>query len=182
MLSADRLSTLATYDQYTGDITWLPRTPDMFLCRANERTRVCARFNKLWAGKVAGHKNSMGYIVLNINQKTIQAHRAAWALHCGSWPFGQIDHENGNRSDNRIENLRDVTSGENAKNRCIHSNNTSGYMGVHFHKRSGKWHARIMESRVRSHLGSFDTEEDAAAAYVECAKKMNFHENHGRKS
>lgn len=182
MIPDDKISRIASYDPSTGIIVWLDRLPDTFGCCPKERNRVASRWNKLRSGKVAGHKNSNGYIVLCIEKKTLQAHRIAWMLHYGEWPKGQIDHINGIRDDNRIENLRVVTSAENAKNKRVLSSNTSGHMGVHFHKGTGKWHARIMSDGVRTHIGAFDSKLDAASAYDACAKKLKFHKNHGRKS
>jgi len=69
------------------------------------------------AGREAGTISSDGYRVIFISGKRVKAHRAAWAIHHGTQPKHQIDHINRVRSDNRIQNLRDVTNAENQRNR-----------------------------------------------------------------
>jgi len=171
---------MAIYDPSSGYVIWMERGPNTFSCAENERTRVSSRWNKLRSGKRAGHMNSNGYVVMCIEGKTIQGHRIAWALHYGEWPSDEIDHINGNKSDNRISNLRVVSPRENSQNRKRPKTNSSGSIGVHYHKRSMSWHARIMVDGKRHHLGSFNTSGEASEAYDRAAKKFNFHENHGR--
>jgi hypothetical protein len=76
-------------------------------------------FNK--NGKEVGWKNSKGYVFITVeNRKAIRAHRLAWYKTYGVFPTNEIDHINGNRSDNRIENLREVTRLENMHNLAFH--------------------------------------------------------------
>lgn len=77
----------------------------------------------------------------------------------------QIDHINGNKLDNRKENLRVISSKLNKWNQGIRSNNTSGYKGVSWSKNAQKWHAYIKVNYKRIHIGLFDDKEDAAKAY-----------------
>lgn len=82
-------------------------------------------------------------------------------------------HINGNVSDNRIENLRDATQSNNLCNKRMQSNNTSGYKGVGWHKAAGRWVARITIRKQHTHLGLFDTPEEAYAAYCKAAEKLH---------
>lgn len=123
------------------------------------------------AGSMATHKTYGGYIAVMVCGRSYRAHRIAWALAHRHWPTHEIDHINGERSDNRLVNLREATSRENAKNLGVRSTNTSGYKGVHFHRQSGKWRARICVDYKYVSLGLFVTPECAYAAYCNAARK-----------
>ena len=133
------------------------------------------------AGNEAGSMDKNGYSIIEINRKRYKAHRIAWLLTYGSWPEDKIDHINGNKKDNRLENLRDVSLIENARNKKIYKNNTSGTLGVSFDKRGQNYLARIMVNGKSKHLGYFKNKEEAIAARAAANIKYNFHENHGRK-
>lgn len=77
----------------------------------------------------------------------------------------QVDHINCNRLDNRRENLRAATHGQNQQNSTKYKSNTSGHKGVHYRKESGKWRARIQVEGKRLHLGDFVSKMGAAEAY-----------------
>lgn len=100
-----------------------------------------------------------------------KVHRIIWLYMTGEWPKAFIDHVNGDGLDNRWANLREATIAENAKNRRLNRNNTSGFKGVSFAKRANKYTAQVTANRKRVCLGFFDTPEDAYAAYCEAAKK-----------
>lgn len=109
-----------------------------------------------------------------------QVHRIIWEMHNGEIPNGYfIDHINHNRIDNRIENLRLVTSGGNAKNRSRPNTNTSGVTGVHWNKRLNKWHVQINHEGKRKHIGLFDSIEKAAEARKDAISAFGYHKNHG---
>ena len=112
-----------------------------------------------------GSKDKDGYIVIKINNKNYKAHRLAWFLFYGKWPVLQIDHINGVRDDNRIENLREVTSQENNFNRKPKPGSTSKHKGVSWCKRDKRWIAQICVDGKNTRLGSFKNEEHASAAY-----------------
>jgi hypothetical protein len=99
----------------------------------------------------------------------------------GSWPEDQIDHINGNKKDNRLENLRAVSNRENLRNKKIYKNNTSGTIGVSFYKSKQGYQASIKINGKRKNLGVFKNKEEAIAARAAANIKYNFHENHGRK-
>lgn len=83
----------------------------------------------------------------------------------------EVDHENGDGLDNRKSNLRPATRLQNAKNRTLNRDNTSGYKGVSWKKHNKKWCAQIRISNKPTHVGYFKTAEEAAAAYNEKAVK-----------
>jgi HNH endonuclease len=94
-------------------------------------------------------------------------HCIAWLLHYGNWPQSEIDHINLIKIDNRICNLREATRQQNVWNSPLRSDNTTGYKGVTATK-SGKFEAGIKVNGKKKHLGTFDTELAAHAAY--CAE------------
>ena len=112
-------------------------------------------------------------------RKRVQLHRAVFAVVHGRWPTGQIDHIDGDPTNNRIENLREVSGLENQRNMKRYTNNTSGYTGVR-RTTSGKWQALITDNGKRICLGSFEDPADAAAAYRAKADELGYHKNHGR--
>jgi hypothetical protein len=117
-------------------------------------------------GKIAGTPALHGYIKITIDQCQCLAHRLAWLITTGELPSAgmEIDHINGNRSDNRIANLRVVDRSKNNMNSCIRGNNKSGVTGVSFRKDTEKWHARITVEKRIILLGNFDNIGEAIAA------------------
>jgi len=84
----------------------------------------------------------------------------------------ETDHINGNKLDNRKENLRHCTKSENMRNRGKQTNNKSGYKGVSWHLRAKKWLAHIVINRKSIHLGLFDDPEEASKTYRKAEKEM----------
>ena len=132
------------------------------------------------ANKIAGSIYSTGYRRIRIRGTRYRAHRLTWLWHHGSWPDGPLDHINGDRLDNRIENLRVVTTQENQKNRKVPCNNSSGVVGVCFHKQHQKWAAQIWIDGKPKHIGHFEDFNEAVAARKAAEIDNNYHENHGR--
>jgi hypothetical protein len=124
---------------------------------------------------VAGYKSKAGYIMLSVSGRKILAHRVAWMFTYGDFPVGQIDHINRNKSDNRIENLREATFAQNAQNRVKNICNTSGYKGVTWHKRDQKWQAAVTIKGKCIYLGYFSSPENAYEAYKEASLKHQTH-------
>lgn len=121
----------------------------------------------LWKKKKAGGSDGTGYDSIHILGHRVKIHRLVWLLHNREWPAGMIDHINGNRRDNRIENLRPATMAENVRNRTKRSGDL--LIGVS-HDKYGRYKARIqLPDGEKTYLGSFDTEAEAAAAYVGAA-------------
>jgi hypothetical protein len=171
----ETLRNLLRYDPETGELFWLPRDVSLF-----KTERDCNEWDTRYGNKQAGGINKLGYVVISLSGRKFRAHRVAWAIHHGAWPTDQLDHINGDRVDNRMVNLREVTNHENHKNQKLPCNNTSGVMGVYWHKGLAKWQAQITVDGKRIHLGYFDSIEDAAAARAKAEIKHDFHENHGR--
>lgn len=115
-------------------------------------------------GSVAGGESGRGYLTVNILHHRFAVHRLVWLWHNGDWPNGMVDHINGDRKDNRIENLRIVTAVQNVWNRA----KKSGSLAIGVAKNSaGKFVSRIqLPGGERVYLGTFETEAEAAAAYI----------------
>jgi hypothetical protein len=124
-------------------------------------------------GQEMGFVNEAGYAMLRYGGKQTPAHHLAWRIMTGRWPTTEIDHINRVKHDNRFENLREATRHENSRNKARHSNNTSGYKGVHWHKGTRSWVARIMVDGQAIHLGCFADPKEAHAAYAEAAKHLH---------
>lgn len=171
------LRELIEYNPETGVMTWHER-PSKFFKQDRQRTaeRNASNWNAKNAGKPALACNSHGYLGGRLFDRTVKAHRVAWAIYYGEWPAQAIDHINGDRSDNRISNLRDVTIAENNRNETLRRNNKSGVTGVSWEKLRGKWQARIRNKCV----GYFDDKNDAIAARKAAEAVYGFHPNHGR--
>lgn len=162
IMTQDDLKRALNYDPESGVFTWLLRED-------------CSnRFNGKWAGKKAGSLRRDGRVFIFMSGKMFAAHRLAWLYVYGEWPVNSIDHINGDPSDNRIENLRDVSHTGNTQNlRGPKRNNVSGYLGVVFDKRWGKFDARIATNGKRTSLGRFDTAEEASEAYLAAKRALH---------
>lgn len=111
-----------------------------------------------------------GYSRISVDGKQRLAHRLAWIITHGDISEEyEIDHENRNRNDNRISNLRLVVRNQNSANASIPSHNTSGYKGVYWNKRKKKWRAFIKVDGEQKHLGYFECKNEAAIAYNNAA-------------
>lgn len=120
----------------------------------------------------AGTVLSNGYIHITIQNCVFLAHRLAWKMYYGTDPPSEIDHVNGIRSDNRIDNLRLASRAEQSANRHRLPNNKSGYKGVMWDKQRSKWKAVIRHHGKQHNLGRFNTAEEAASAYQAAAERF----------
>lgn len=160
-MTPERMIDLLEYNQDTGDFTW----------RHNVAKNVKA-------GRKAGYRRSNGYIVITIQGRCYFAHRLAWLFIYGEWPT-QIDHVNHDRADNRICNLREVSTSVNGKNRRLGNNNSTGIIGVYKIKNSGRWQAAITINNKLKGLGRFDDFFEACCARKSAERKHGYHYNHG---
>lgn len=154
-LTQDQLKQALHYDPETGVFVWR-RKP----CKNRE------------AGSLAGNTQNTGYRVIRVNGTLYKAHRLAWLYVHGCWPSQYIDHINGQKADNRIENLREATHAENMENRLrAHANNKLGVLGVT--KEKGRFVARIRVSGRLLHVGAYATAEAAGSAYISAKRSLH---------
>jgi hypothetical protein len=134
--------------------------------------------NGNFAGAVIGFKpktfgsRSHRYVTAKIAGKSYRLHRLIYMYHHGFVP-DQLDHINGDLLDNRIENLRPCVASENASNRKRFKNNTSGFKGVSWYARTGRWFAYADVNKVRTNVGYFDTVEEAAQAAAQARDNLH---------
>jgi len=143
---------------------------------------MAKQWNTSWAGKAAfTATDGKGYRHGSIDYTYVRYHRVVWALVHGAWPTCDLDHIDGDKQNNKISNLRPVCKSENSRNRRRGGNNTSGVMGVGWHKPTGRWRAYIASgSQSHVHLGFFDTKDEAIAARRAAQDRYGYHANHGR--
>lgn len=171
---------LLRYDPETGKLYWLPRDESFFSDAHGGRLANKARWDGNYVGKEALTRvDATGRKSGQILGKRAYAHRVAWMLHHGAAPQYSVDHINGNATDNRIANLRDVNHQTNMMNKWMQKNNTSGANGVSWNKRSGNWEAYIKLGSRRCSLGQWATVEEAKAARFAANKILGFTERHG---
>jgi hypothetical protein len=153
------------YAPDTGRLTWRARPNHHFMSK-----RAHSTWNTRFAGIEAFTVVRETYLSGELNRRTYPAHRVIWAIVHGVWPTGEVDHKNGIRTDNRLENLRLCTSQENAWNRRA-CGGAVGLKGVYL-RESGKYRAQIHSQGRFFHLGTFETPEEAHAAYCAAANTM----------
>ena len=146
---------------------------DAGILRWKYRKDVRSQCNSHYAGTVAGSINSYGYRIIKIKGRCYSAHRLVWFHVTGQWPVKEIDHINIIKDDNRFVNLREATRSQNVRNLPISSKNTSGFKGVSWRKKQGKFCAKIKTNGKNHHLGYFITPEDASTAYQDAAKRLH---------
>lgn len=148
-----------------------------------ERLDRTQSWNTKYANKpVNTELTASGYVrVSNKGIGYTMAHRIIWEMTNGEIPDGLfIDHINGNRRDNRIENLRLVTQKVNSMNSSLRFDNKSGVTGVAIYKRTGKWRASIQSGGKTVHLGFFDDFISACEARIVAEVRLGYHPNHGK--
>ena len=114
---------------------------------------------------------STGYIRIQIKKVRYAAHRLAWLYMYGYMPKEQVDHINGNRSDNRICNLREANASQNSLNRKTLESTISNIKNVNLHKETGKWRVRCTINKIRKDFGLFDSLEFAELVAKEVMEK-----------
>jgi hypothetical protein len=154
MISAEKLREVIMYDADSGVFTWVNR-------RSNVK-----------AGQKCGTALDRGYVGIRLFGRRYYAHRLAWLYVYGAFPTNVIDHINGCKNDNRIENLREVTQAQNLQNVLSPKRNALGHTGVYRHK-SGRYRCSISINGVCHSLGCYETLALASEAR-EFAKEL-FH-------
>lgn len=153
-----RVMQLMRYDQNKGHFIRIANLP-----------------NGVKAGEIAGIGGitTSGYSTIRIDGVRYASHRVVWLYMTGQWPSNQIDHINGNRTDNLWSNLRAATQSENAQNTSTSVGSKTGHQGVHFHVRDKTFIASICVDKKRKHIGSFKTLNEAVNARA--AAKQELH-------
>jgi len=132
--------------------------------------RACMAWNGRNAGRAAGGVRTDGYVGVGFDGGEHLAHRIIWEMHNGPIPDDmEIDHIDGNRSNNTLPNLRVSTRAENSRNAGVRPTSKSGVKGVIWNKRKRKWSAQITVNGVNKTLGYFDDPAEASKAYNEAA-------------
>jgi hypothetical protein len=154
----DEVRSRFNYNPVTGELTWAYR---------DESIKQNIYFNENVAGKVAGkiQENLDGYKGIFITSEilgrkiNLVASRVCWLIQTGDWPEYTVDHINGDATDNRFDNLRDVPQGKNNINKRAYKCNKTGYKGV------GKLGKKYRAVCGKTWLGTFSTPEEAARVY-----------------
>jgi hypothetical protein len=128
--------------------------------------------NNVKVGDNAGSFCSRGYKFVGINRKVYRMHRLIFLMFHGYLPK-IIDHKDGNKYNNKIENLREASMFENQQNRIIQKNNKSGVKNVDWHKKSAKWRVAIQVNKKRKFIGSFKDLELAELVAIEARNKYH---------
>lgn len=149
----EAINKILSYNPENGDFEWKVR-----------------RGGSAKAGCKAGFLSN-GYIIIKIFSRRMYAHRLAWFMRYGIWPENEIDHIDGDKSNNRIANLRPANRSENCSNKRIRSDNTSGYKGVR--KDGNLWRSRIMKNGKSYNLGWYSTPQEAHQTYCIAAKEKH---------
>lgn len=161
MITQKRLKELFHYDPNTGYIT---------------RTSSVSNVKR---GDIAGGKTEQGYIRIRVDGKKYLGHRLAWLYVYGRWPRDQIDHINHDRADNRLENLREVSSQTNCRNQSVRPDNNSGFTGISWDKDAGKWKSQIVALGKKINLGRYSDISDAVKVRSDAECRFGYHKNHG---
>ena len=163
------------YDEDTGLLFWKERPSHHFKCFNDQKA-----WNSKYPHKKAGYNkiNARGgyYYMVGINHLNYRSHRIIFKMYYGYEPL-VIDHINGDSLDNKISNLRSVTTRENSRNSCKHKNSKTD--GVWYRPDRKTWVGAISIDR-KSISKSFKTEEEAIQHRKFLKEKYNFHPNHGR--
>ena len=155
------------YNPDNGEFRWVK------IPRGARRDGVCGTI----------HTDRRGYRsrIISAGGYSYKAHRIAWFKVYGLPIPKEIDHVDGDGTNNAIKNLRASDSSKNKRNRHMQSNNVSGFTGVRRHSNGNGWIAAIQVNGKSIHLGYFMNLEEAIRARVSAEQKYNFTPRHGRK-
>jgi hypothetical protein len=154
-LTVDRLKEVVSYDEITGDFTWLRKMGTRGI-----------------VGRIAGSKKKGRHTLLMIDNTLYKAHRLVFLYMTGAWPAVDVDHIDLEKSNNAWANLRESNRSQNMANTPLRSTNRSGFKGVSLHTPSGLWQAQITKNYENIHIGYFKSKEDAHRAYCEASIKL----------
>lgn len=166
-LEITTIRTVLRYEPKTGLLFWKPRQIEMFL-HGKYPARGMAIWNARYANTEAlGLTDAYGYKVGALLGNRVRSHRVAFAHFHGRWPSDHIDHIDGDRQNNRIDNLREATAEQNLRNMSRHADGSSRFKGVSWNRSLSKWQA----SCCGKYIGLFGDEQEAARAYDDAASR-----------
>lgn len=151
------------YEELKRMFTYNPNTGDFV-------RNYGVKGNRGQKGEVAGGLTQQGYMHIRFMGKRHKAHRLAWLYMTGEWPKKDLDHVDGDNSNNRWTNLREATPAQNLANSRPWRVSQAGFRGVEKMAWGNLWRARITIKGKVINLGSFPTPEDAAKAYSEAQR------------
>jgi hypothetical protein len=152
-LTQEYLKSILDYDLDIGIFTWK--------VNKSKKSKI---------GDAAGWLDN-GYTKIEINHKPYNAHRLAWLYVYGEMPKNLVDHIDGNRSNNKISNLREATYQKNSENYKTPKTNKSGVKNVSWYKKLDKWVVSISIRNAKKTIGYFDDLELAELVAVEARNK-----------
>lgn len=172
--SQEVLRQLLRYDPETGKLFWVLMEFSALDAKSANASKALTAYTIKNAGKEAFTcQDAKGYFRGKVLGQLFQAHRVIWKLVYGEDPV-QVDHINGDTSDNRLQNLRSCTNAQNSRNYPKANTGSSQYRGVCWVKRDRKWAARISSGHGgKISLGNYDDEISAANAYDAAAREMH---------
>ena len=173
--SIETLRSLLRLDPETGKLYWRERGVEWFKRGYSSADANCRAWNTKYAGKEAfTSDDGRGYARSHIFGLSYRAHRIVFALSHGYWPAGEIDHIDGDPSNNKPANLREASRKENMRNRMSRRDSSSVYCGVSWITRDKRWRAACTNpSGKKVHLGQFTDEIEAARAYDAAAREWH---------
>jgi hypothetical protein len=155
-LTQEYLQSILDYNKETGDFTW-----------------KVAKGRNSRVGKIAGSSHNGGYKTIRIDKKLYLEHRLAWLYVYGEFPKQDIDHKNGVRTDNRLDNLRACTRSQNLCNKINKVNSKSKISNVHWNKQNNKWIVNIYYQGKQKRIGTFEDIELAELVAIEA--RLTYH-------
>lgn len=177
----DYLRECFDYNPLTGRLTWRDRPRHHFRSHG-----MFTRFQRHYAGKPTGSVEGEGYVCIQIvydgAQRTLKAHRVAFAIMTGDWPDGQIDHINGNRADNSWANLRLASQTDNMRNRAVQRRSVTGVSGVRPMRGGASYQVYIGEGGQQTLIGTFRDFDTAVRARKAAERRLGYHPNHSRRN
>ena len=176
-MTQEVIQDITKYNKINGSLYWKTISSKYFSHCGNPEQHT-----KTWNSKNAGksaskiHESSPGYFYKYtvFKRKRYKSHQLIWLYMTGKWPKYQIDHIDGDATNNIWDNLRDIPQRKNMQNTRLSNNNTSGIKGLSWCKERQKWEVYIAIDKLRRNLGRFTDFNDAARARYNAEVKYNW--------